>query len=326
MPPFAAIGLYVADSPLNSRIPADARIDPDSSAMVKGLFAAGDTSFVVNLRKFSSTVYFADSQTPRYDVAVPCGDDWGVGVSQLAGVPIPAWAEASNDSSGEEAPPEGCGEASSLDNHMVVLDLSGRCEYDMWQARRTGDTWVASWANAISLDSTGIYPNGMSSRGSGFAFLGGVIWPDELRQGRIEHALTFAYPFTKAGGPVPPATDSDGESSEAFAIPEGARLRLDPTLDLTRLGLSTAEYAIARALQEYGMYLVDNAGDAGVALYAVDPRSFGSDPYGDILPQGDYPALAGIPLDRLQVLELPRQIADWRANLKPQASSCANFK
>src|SRR3989338_2191484 len=117
---------------------------------------------------------------------------------------------------------------------MVILDLENRCEYDFWQARKVNGVWEASWGSGISLDGSGIQANGMSSRGSGFSSLAGLIWPDELKNG-ISHALIFAYPYTKSGGPVYPAPDSDGEDTNAFALPEGARVRLDPNFDISKL-------------------------------------------------------------------------------------------
>jgi hypothetical protein len=69
---------------------------------------------------------------------------------------------------------------------------------------------------------------------------------------------------TKAGGPVAPATGSDGWSTLAGAIPEGARVQLDPSLDLDSLGLTPWQKTIARALQEYGMLLVDTGGGFGL--------------------------------------------------------------
>ena len=80
------------------------------------------------------------------------------------------------------------------------------------------------------------------------------------------------------------------------------RVRLDPTLDLTTLGLTPYELTIARALQVYGMYLGDNGGNAGVTLDAVNPVSYAGQPYEGLLPDATYVALGHIPLDRLQVL------------------------
>lgn len=327
LPTFERLDLYGEDSPFNTTIDPDPAIDPASEALVARLLEGGD--LLLSVKRYTSPVFFADASTPRVDVRVPCGPEWGLGVRALTGVPVPAWAEPSYDGEpGEGATGDGavfgCGEGADQDNHMVVVDLERRCEYDFWQARATAEGWEASWAASISLDSTGVYPDGISTRGSGFAFLGGVIWPDELRDGAIEHALAFNYPFTRAGGPVPPATDSDGVTEAEDALPEGARLQLDPDLDLDTLALTDVERAIAEALQVYGMYLVDDSSN-GVGLYAVDPRSVRQNPYTGILPDEDWVLLGGIPLDALRVLEMDPQEAGFQDTLAVHESGCGAY-
>lgn len=323
LPDFSELGLYSSDSPFNQPIAADAEIDPNSAAYIERLQDAAP--LLINLKQYTAPVYIAGASTARYDVRLPCGTYWEIGVTRLLDVPIPDWAEPGNDASGSITP-RGCGEDSDRDNNMVVLDLDSRCEYDFWQMRYVNGKWKASWGNAISMDSSGVYPAGLSTRGSGFAFLGGFIWPDELEKGQINHALVFAYPFTKRGGPVAPATDSDGTSRGTRALPEGARLRLDPTLDLDSLDLTPAKRTIAKALQEYGMYLVDNGGESGIGIYAVDPRSVLSNPYDGLLSDRTFPRLKGIPLDRLQVLKLPEQNSTWRQNLGIVSTGCNEFE
>lgn len=323
LPDFSDLRLYSIDSPFNQPIEVDAEIDPKSKRYIKTFKKAAP--LLINLKQYSSPVYIAGSSTPRYDVELPCGEFWEIGVTKLLNVPIPDWAEPGNDTDGIITP-EGCGEDSDQDNNMIVLDLDTRCEYDFWQMRLVNGKWVASWANAISMDSDGVYPAGVSTRGSGFAFLGGLIWPDELKKGNIGHALVFAYPYTKRGGPVRPATDSDGTVRSKTALPEGARLRLDPSLNLDALNLIPAEKTIARALQTYGMYLVDNGGESGIGIYAVDPRSVQNNPYEGLLPDEDYPELSGIPLNKFQVLKLPKQDRKWRKKLGIVNTGCNNFE
>lgn len=313
LPERASLQLYSPDSPLNQVVPTDAALDPNSDGYVALIVqAVQDGDFVIELKQYSSPVYFADSSTPRTDVWLACASPWGMGEEYIRDVPVPAFAEPANDKGGASNPiREGeCGEYAGQDNQMVVLDTDARMEYDFWQARRENGRWVASWANSISMDSTGIYPNGMSARGSGFSTLSGLIWPDELNKGRIDHALVLSYPYPKAGGPVPPATESDGTSDHEYALPEGARVRLDPALDLEGLDLTPAEKTIARALQEYGMFLVDSGGSVGVSIEAVDPRSVRGNPYQGLLPDVDLPQLENIPVDRFQVLELPPQMSE----------------
>lgn len=330
LPSFASLSIYSSSSPLNTKIPASMQVDEDSDEYIQKLITgAGSTgSLLIQLGQYSATVFVVDNDTPTTDVTLHCGDWWEMGVNTLKGVPIPEYAEPAYDLDGEDEPIRKgiCAEESAQDNHMIIINRDTGCEFDFWQARQEDGNWVASWGNAIELSDDGIYDKGLSTRGSGFAFLGGMIWPDELVNGEITHALVFSYPFAKSGGPVAPATDSDGTITDAFSLPEGALVRLNPGLDLTTLGLTDAEMTIAKALQEYGMYLVDSGGETGIALYAIDPESVASNPYDGVLPDEDYPILENIPLDELQVMQLSAQDPDYQSRLDLVPNSCADFE
>ena len=105
-----------------------------------------------------------------------------------------------------------------------------------------------------------------------------------------------------------PAQRSDGTDPAPDAIPQGARLRLDPSVDVSALGLTPLGEAIARAAQKYGFIVVDTA--AAVAVMAEsglpDKTRTGRDPWSAIL--GDVPTyeqLRGFPWARMQVLSAP---------------------
>ena len=325
------IRLYSPESPFNQRVPTDAPIDPNSKKFVNAIVqeAQNTGGLTVILKQFSTTVFFTDASTPRHDVKLTCGPAWELGVQWLKSVPIPDFAQPTVDVDGADNPikPGECSDEADQDNHMVLVDLNSRCEYDFWQMRKEEGQWVASWGNAISIDGTGVFEKGLSARGSGFAFLGGLIWPHELRQGHIDHALVIimAPHLVRVGGPVPPATESDGTSNLPEALPEGARLRLDPALDLEALNLTPAERTIARAMQEYGLIVAD-VGGLGVAIQAIDPRSVQGNPYAGLLPDEDFPVLKNIPLDKLQVLKLPPQDANFQAKLAIPDDGCAQFE
>lgn len=324
LPAFATVGLYSQAATFNTPIAADPTLDPSSASYMSLFRSSGE--LVIQVGQYSAPVYLADATTPRVDVHLPCGDWWEMGVNTLTSVPIPDYAEPAADTDGESAP-TGCGEEADQDNNMVILDMENRCEIGFWQARREGGSWVASWGNGISLDSDGVFPGGLSTRASGFPFLGGVIWPDELVNGEIAHKLAFSYPHTRSGGPVAPATDSDGITDDPDALPIGAILQLDPDLDLSTLGLTDYEMTIATAMQVYGMILVDTGGSAGIGLYAIDPVSVrNGDPYGDALPDDDFVLLPDIPLDAFRVLELPPQDGSWENNLDLTESVCAQYQ
>ena len=58
-----------------------------------------------------------------------------------------------------------------------------------------------------------------------------------------------------------PALKTDGNSSRSDCLPAGARLQLDPAIDLRKIkGLSPAERTVARAMQRYGGYVIDRGG------------------------------------------------------------------
>lgn len=284
--------LYTAaGSPWNTPIASGASVDPRSSAMTSDLSQAiaGGGGLVISVKRWTVPVYVATGTSPRYDVQMTAS--WRPANAML-NVPIPP-----------DAAPDPAG-----DGHMAIFEPATGCEYDFWQAVKTSGGWSASWGNSLKYDASGngVFPEGLSARGSGFALTAGLIWPQELAGGEIRHALIYSEGDTEAGGPVKPATESDGRTAVSGAIPEGARIQLDPSLDLNALGLTGYERTIAVALQRYGMVLADTGSPPG--LYAVNPQSYGTtNPYAGVWGDQTYVYLTKIPADRFRVLTLPPQ-------------------
>jgi hypothetical protein len=67
-------------------------------------------------------------------------------------------------------------------------------------------------------------------------------------------------PATRSGYIACPATHTDGANSNANAIPEGARIQLDPSFNVSVQSWPTWEKIIATVLQTYGAYVVDTGG------------------------------------------------------------------
>jgi hypothetical protein len=269
-------------NPWTTPVPPDAPADPRSAELIASLARAPRPA--VSVERYGVPVYVAEADAPRFTIR-PTAEFAPPGY-ELRNVPIPAHALPDSEEHG----------------HMVVLDAGSDCVYEFYRPRRLADGWTAEWANATPGNGDGIYPDGRSTRASGFSSGAGLIWPDELRAGHIPHALVFAYPFTSIGGAVDPATNSDGRTDGPSALPIGARLVLDPSVDVDRLGLDPAQRTIAKALQEYGMILSDTSG--GFTLYAVHPQSFPGNPYTSIWGDAIWPDLSGIPFDRMKVLPL----------------------
>jgi hypothetical protein len=273
--------LYSATSPLNLPLRAGAPVDSRSAVMVARLAEEVDEKgWAISTKEYTVPVFRATPSTERKTVRVRTR-------GTVHRVPIPHDAFPSPGS----------------DGHLAVIDSRSGCEYDFYRGRRLDNgSWEAENFNALPTSGTGIYPRGLATRASGFANAAGLITAAEMQRGRIEHALVFSMPSTRAGGPVRPATSSDGSTSGAGAIPEGARLQLDPALSLDRL--APWQRVIARALQRYGMYLADTGG--AVALYAQHPESAGDGfryPWGDVT----YGYLPKWLARHLRVLELPPQ-------------------
>jgi hypothetical protein len=109
----------------------------------------------------------------------------------------------------------------------------------------------------------------------------GTMTIDELKSGHINHAINAQLPFaplsghdvlcygsTAAATPFAwPAQRSDGSSKLPDCIPEGARLRIDPNLDLSKLKLPKEARMVAEAAQKYGIIVNDRTAVA-VDFYA----------------------------------------------------------
>jgi len=277
-PPFAA------DSPFNTPISAGAQVDPASDAMIAQ--AARDGSLHASMVEFGIPIFSADADTPRY--AVPCRvDSWGPCPFDGIQVPIP-----------DDASPH-----TGSDGAMVVVDAQKGLSYEFWRAERTSNGWTTDFGAVNDLDGSGW---GGAATGSGASRLAGVVRISEIEQGEISHALAIQSDNVCADDYRAPAIKTDGSSTRSDCIPEGARVRLDPTLDLDSLDLTPGELVVARAMQRYGAYVVDVGGTSLSVSFELDtsaePGSVGS-VYEQAGLRWDYDGMSAVPWERLQVLK-----------------------
>jgi len=274
---------FAASSPWRQEIPPDAEVDPDSAAMIAAV--QQKPALNGNLVEYGIPIYRADDDTPTY--TVPCTrQDYGI--CPFAGWPVPI--------------PDGAQPNTGSDGVLVSVAESDGTVFEFWRAAREGDTWTTGFAAVNSLNGSGW---GGAATGSGASRLAGVIRVAEIADGEIPHALALqsnnACPAFR-----PPALKSDGASTRADCIPEGARLQLDPQLDLESLGLSLGELAVGRAMQRYGGYLMDVANTPMSVSFERDrdagPGELGPT-YSDAGFRWDYDAMENIPWDRLRVLK-----------------------
>jgi len=159
--------------------------------------------------------------------------------------------------------PDSAQPAAGSDAQLIVHDAATGDEWGFWQvSRRSDGSWSAVNGYHYNTTWSGVPPHGFGSRGAGVPYLAGLIRPCEIAQGSIDHAIAFAY-SSPSPSFVYPATKSDGTSTAPNALPEGSRLQLDPSMtsaELAQTGCTGPCLTIARALQQYGMYLVDGSG------------------------------------------------------------------
>ncbi len=185
--------------------------------------------------------------------------------------------------------------------------ISGQNEMDMWQGKYNAGnhSWAASTITTTAINGWGAdCAQGQLCLGAdaaGFALLGGALRPEEIGAGVIPHALSLIAPATRSGYIACPATGSDGKSSNANAIPEGAQIQLDPSFDVAAQSWAPWQKTIAVALQQYGAFVSDTGGS--LSLYAVNDINPGNVTWASAgMAKG--PSLSWIPWSQMRVLAL----------------------
>jgi hypothetical protein len=231
---------WAFDSPFNSLIPPTVSIDQNSQTWINMLYNSTSVNSIwVNSTAWTTTVYHATSAAPTVTLSV-------ANTGKHIKIPFQAgWLPS----------PDG-------DGHIAVIDDTTGCEYE-FQAFDAAHLAAHSVAVFHVGTGSGSHVADAGVTGGEMSLLAGLITPRDVASGKINHALRLATPINSPSFRLP-ATRSDG--SLAGGIPEGALIRLDPSLDLTPYNLTPFQLMLARALQTYGAYNDDNAG--ALAVYA----------------------------------------------------------
>lgn len=281
---------FSPDSFWNSPLPADAPLDP-ASATLTGEMRGQVTEYGpwINSVRYSTPVYRVGPEQARMRVAL---DQDSSRLSQaFESVPVPP-----------DAVP-GVGTQA----HMVVWQPSTDTMWEFWKMARSEAGWHASWGGrmeSVSQNPGHFVEKNWGATATGLPLLGGLVTLDEMRSGRIDHALAVAIPRVRSSVFSWPAQRTDGQVDSPDAIPHGTRFRVDPTLNLDALELPRVTRMLAEAAQRYGIVLRDKAG--AVTLYAEDPAPYGiGDPY-PALYEGLSPSqiMRRFPWEHLQALKL----------------------
>jgi hypothetical protein len=177
--------------------------------------------------------------------------------------------------------------AVGTDALLAVWQPSTDKLWEFWQLAHSGEGWTASYGGAMQNVSgnPGVYgpeawPGANSNWGASscsMAMVGGLITLEDLKSGKINHALMIAIPHVRAGVYSSPAKRTDGKYENPLDLPEGAHLRLPSDLNLASLHLPKLDLWIAEAAQRYGIYVC--LGGVNIGFFGQDPTPTGTNPY-----------------------------------------------
>jgi hypothetical protein len=280
--------LYGNGSFWNQSIGGNPAIDARSAAMVsKALVRYGNMANFTDSDAWGYPIAYADANSKLYSVGCSRYD-----CDQHVSIRIPRYARVNTGS----------------DHHLVVVDPSITDEVDMWLGAydSSRDAWSAGSRYGTDSDGWGAmcyqrqHCNGAVA--AGFAEPGGVVRPEEIAQGHIDHALVIATPYTRAGFIACPATHTDGKHSDYEALPEGARIQLDPNFNVSAQPWAAWQKVIARALQTHGAYVADTSGSLEVRAEANLNRGYNA--WAKVGISNNSPSLSYLPWAKFRVLKL----------------------
>ena len=280
---------YAPSSFWNTPIAAGAAVDPNSAGMISYAIASYANS--ANLANTSAwgMSYINTTSTGAKTYTIACTEYCS---GSAISFPMPAGTLPNTGS----------------DHHLAVINTTTNMELDMWEAayNSSTDSWSAgSLGTTSSVGWGAMCAQGQLCNGevaAGFAMLGGAVRPEEIAAGLIPHALSITTPATRSGYIACPATHTDGASSNANAIPEGARIQLNPSFNVAAQSWSTWQKTIAYALQTYGAYVSDTSGS--LAVYAVNDMNSGNVTWASVGLSNAGESLSYLPWSEFQVIQM----------------------
>jgi hypothetical protein len=320
---------FAPDSIWNLPLRSDTPLASNSAGYVSYLAQSVKSSGAwLNTTSCGMPEYWADPGTPTVSVTLnhPSYEDPAL-IRAWSAVPMPA-----------DAAPANCSDANFA---VLQRQPNGSIkEWEFWRATHNADgSWTAEWGGAMNnvLTDRGIasplewadptaptYSARRSSAGwnvtaSSISMLAGVITNSDLASGQINHAVAMAIPTPAKGLWMWPAQRSDGSSTAANALPEGAHLRLNPSLDIASLHLDPLMTMIAQAAQKYGIIVRDATYSSNV-FYAEQPLPGQTSPVNALLGgQSTSAAMQSFPWSQLEVLAAPTCTNYAACSATPQA-------
>ena len=267
-----ATGGARSDGPVLRAKPGGCQVLPKNDAFherVDGLDPAGNSDAIIDQinDKGPGLLHPDFGSNPHY------GIPYEVVSARQRKVPIKVTLYPGQSDKGKQpippnAPIEG-GRRSSGDRHTLVIQKDGKdADHDctlieLYRAKYLGGPkhrWKAGQVSVFDLGRK--LPQRKkgwtSADAAGLPILPGLVRPDEVRRGRIDHAIRITFDETRRAY-LSPATHYASDICAANVPPMGMRFRLRPGYSLA--GFSGQAKVVATALKEYGAIVADNGTD-----------------------------------------------------------------
>jgi hypothetical protein len=160
----------------------------------------------------------------------------------------------------KNAPIEG-GAGSDGDRHVIVVDRDRCVLYELFAAypQNGGASWRAGSGAIFNLRSNKVRPAGWTSGdAAGLAILPGLARYEEVKAGKIDHALRFTVSRSRRAY-IYPARHFASSNTDPDLPAMGQRLRLKASFDTS--GFPRQARVVLNALKRYGMIVADNGSD-----------------------------------------------------------------
>lgn len=269
--------LFSSTDPIYWQVPASPTVQSNSAAKIAKWMQtvnAGNPVFVS--KGIGVDIHQATTSTTKYTVVARYSDQGGVDPGGGTWGDNPFHDKVPWDSSWPNPPG-----TSEDDKWAVVLDPVTSNADELWHTNFTGSALQCDFGSVTVLPSS--IPVRGAPVGAGRSRLWGIItqadWDFGKANGYIPHALVFWTPWNNSGSSqyVWPAvrTDGDGGSSTTtYPWKEGDMIWLDRSLNVDGLSIPVYAQIVARTLQKYGAYNIDNGDTIGFAA-VTNPTTTG---------------------------------------------------
>lgn len=154
-------------------------------------------------------------------------------------------------------------ESGGGDGHWIGVDPAEKLLFELFLVRKEGGTWLSGSGAIFDLTTglrvSGSNPGWTSADAAGLPILPGLVRPDEVLAGEINHALRISVPATRAAyiAPATHLTHPNDPARKATDLPPmGCRLRLKASVDESTF--PTQCRPIVLAAKKYGFIVADN--------------------------------------------------------------------